>query len=147
MGKAVLTSLGTNPKLKDLVREHERSGQEPQGSEATREMSQLEERMRRDLEGVQLEDDDVGSEVRHSAREKNKDVAGVLGGPQGVGRATSFEGTRRKESFSMQPSETGPYGVEPEDFFGPTSAPMEHGGPEMTGGAFFLTSRDEQQSV
>lgn len=103
--------------------------------EDTQGLGQLEERMREDLQGVSLQDRDPGQEVREAARDKNSDVRSVLGGSQGLGRATSYDGSPGPEEFSLKPRPTGPL-----DLDGPKVSPDALGvdlasPPERSGGA------------
>ncbi|ORY90269.1 Lipin/Ned1/Smp2-domain-containing protein [Leucosporidium creatinivorum] len=76
--------------------------------EDTQELGQLEKGMREKLEGLELEDrPEPGDEVRKAARKRNEDVRSVLGGTDGIGKATSYDGTETDSRFSLKPSPTG----------------------------------------
>lgn len=81
--------------------------------EDTQELGQLEKSMREKLEGVSLEErPEPGDEVRVAAREKNKDVRSVLGGREGLGRATTSNGAAADSTFSLKLSATGFHSAE-----------------------------------
>ncbi|KAL8286632.1 hypothetical protein RQP46_004160 [Phenoliferia psychrophenolica] len=148
---ALSSSSSSNPKLLSLStytpshshsdstshdnnKEKDHDGGEPSGHDATREMTELESKMRSDLEGLQLSTpEDVGQEVRDAAREKDQDLGRVLGGKEGLGMAQGIEGEERRESFSLQRTRTGEYGGEPDDLFGGPAAASQHPHPEMKG--------------
>lgn len=111
--KAVKESSGEKvPKREHEDDEHAVKGEEglrgQSTVEDTQELGQLVKGMREKLEGLELEDrPEPGDEVRKAAKKRNADVRSVLGGTDGIGKATSHDGTEADSAFSLKPSRTG----------------------------------------
>ena len=83
--------------------------------EDEQELGQLEKSMREKLEGITLEGEgrpEPGDEVRIAARKRDKDVRTVLGGREGLGRATAHNGESGETEFSLRKAATGLHSAE-----------------------------------